>query len=193
MNKNTVSGDIIDWQLRQMGASNITFVNSNMYIVDFKLEGGLLVSYVFNITRGDKYFLQRMRPYAMVQGKYANTAEIAEFIEKDLSKFRNAERSSNFVKFIEISKKGAEFAEALENLFLNYNVGREEMESMEEKLDRLLEHIGQAKEKAAQEEEDARTTKQYYEMKVKQLESITKALANVSEQLKEAMAAFQES
>ena len=119
MNKNTVSGDIIDWQLRQMGASNITFVNSNMYIVDFKLEGGLLVSYVFNITRGDKYFLQRMRPYAMVQGKYANTAEIAEFIEKDLSKFRNAERSSNFVKFIEISKKGAEFAEALENLFLN--------------------------------------------------------------------------
>ena len=145
MNKNTVSGDIIDWQLRQMGASNITFVNSNMYIVDFKLEGGLLVSYVFNITRGDKYVLQRMRPYAMVQGKYANTAEIAEFIEK----VRNAERSSNFVKFIEISKKGAEFAEALENLFLNYNVGREEMESMEEKLDRLLEHIGQAKEKAA--------------------------------------------
>ena len=90
MNRNTVSGDIIDWQLRQMGASNITFVNSNMYIVDFKLEGGLLVSYVFNITRGDKYFLQRMRPYAMVQGKYANTAQIAEFIEKDLSKFRNA-------------------------------------------------------------------------------------------------------
>ena len=77
MNKNTVSGDIVDWQLRQMGASNITFVNSNMYIVDFKLEKGLLVSYVFNITRGDKYFLQRMRPYAMVQGKYANTAEIA--------------------------------------------------------------------------------------------------------------------
>lgn len=149
MNRNTVSGDIIDWQLRQMGASNITFVNSNMYIVDFKLEGGLLVSYVFNITRGDKYFLQRMRPYAMVQGKYANTAQIAEFIEKDLSKFRNAEHSRNFDKFIEISKKGAEFAEALENLFLNYNVGKEEMESMEEKLDRLLEHIGQAKKKAA--------------------------------------------
>ena len=107
------------------------------------------MSYVFNITRGDKYFLQRMRPYAMVQGKYANTAQIAEFIEKDLSKFRNAEHSRNFDKFIEISKKGAEFAEALENLFLNYNVGKEEMESMEEKLDRLLEHIGQAKKKAA--------------------------------------------
>ena len=149
MNKNTVSGDIVDWQLRQMGASNITFVNSNMYIVDFKLEKGLLVSYVFNITRGDKYFLQRMRPYAMVQGKYANTAEIAEFIEKDLSRFRNAEHSSNFDKFIEISKKGAEFAEALENLFLNYNVDKDEMERMDEKLDKLLEHLEQAREKAA--------------------------------------------
>ena len=132
-----------------MGASNITFVNSNMYIVDFKLEKGLLVSYVFNITRGDKYFLQRMRPYAMVQGKYANTAEIAEFIEKDLSRFRNAEHSSNFDKFIEISKKGAEFAEALENLFLNYNVDKDEMERMDEKLDKLLEHLEQAREKAA--------------------------------------------
>lgn len=149
MNKNTVSGDIVDWQLRQMGASNITFVNSNMYRVDFKLEKGLLVSYVFNITRGDKYFLQRMRPYAMVQGKYANTAEIAEFIEKDLSRFRNAEHSSNFDKFIEISKKGAEFAEALENLFLNYNVDKDEMERMDEKLDKLLEHLEQAREKAA--------------------------------------------
>ena len=149
MNKNTVSGDIVDWQLRQMGASNITFVNSNMYIVDFKLEKGLLVSYVFNITRGDKYFLQRMRPYAMVQGKYANTAEIAEFIEKDLSRFRNAEHSSNSDKFIEISKKGAEFAEALENLFLNYNVDKDEMERMDEKLDKLLEHLEQAREKAA--------------------------------------------
>lgn len=149
MNKNTVNGDIVDWQLRQMGASNITFVNSNMYIVDFKLEKGLLVSYVFNITRGDKYFLQRMRPYAMVQGKYANTAEIAEFIEKDLSRFRNAEHSSNFDKFIEISKKGAEFAEALENLFLNYNVDKDEMERMDEKLDKLLEHLEQAREKAA--------------------------------------------
>ena len=149
MNKNTVSGDIVDWQLRQMGASNITFVNSNMYIVDFKLEKGLLVSYVFNITRGDKYFLQRMRPYAMVQGKYANTAEIAEFIEKDLSRFRNAEHSSNFDKFIEISKKGAEFAEALENLFLNYNVDKDEMERIDEKLDKLLEHLDQAREKAA--------------------------------------------
>ena len=149
MNKNTVSGDIVDWQLRQMGASNITFVNSNMYIVDFKLEKGLLVSYVFNITRGDKYFLQRMRPYAMVQGKYANTAEIAEFIEKDLSRFRNAEHSSNFDKFIEISKKGAEFAEALENLFLNYNVDKDEMERMDEKLDKLLEHLEQAREKSA--------------------------------------------
>ena len=132
-----------------MGASNITFVNSNMYIVDFKLEKGLLVSYVFNITRGDKYFLQRMRPYAMVQGKYANTAEIAEFIEKDLSRYRNAEHSSNFDKFIEISKKGAEFAEALENLFLNYNVDKDEMERMDEKLDKLLEHLEQAREKAA--------------------------------------------
>lgn len=141
MNKDTVSGDIIDLKLRQMDASNITFVNSNMYIVDFRLESGVLVSYVFNITRGDKYFLQRMRPYAMVQGKYADTKEIVEFIKKDLEKFKNAEHSSNFEQFLNVSKKGLHLAEAVENLFLNYNVDKEELRDMNEKLDKMLAHV----------------------------------------------------
>ena len=35
------------------------------------------------------------------------------------------------------------------NLFLNYNVDKDEMERMDEKLDKLLEHLEQAREKAA--------------------------------------------
>ena len=99
MNQNSVSGDIVDLKLRQMGATNISRLRSNMYIVKFQLENGIVVSYVFNITKHDKYFLQRMQPYAMVQGKYADTQEITQFIAEDLRHFRNAEKSHNLRNF----------------------------------------------------------------------------------------------
>ena len=76
MNQNTVSGDIIAFNLKQLGATDIKVFDSRMHIANFDLGNGLIVSYVFNITRKDKFFLQRMRPYAMVKGKYADQREI---------------------------------------------------------------------------------------------------------------------
>ena len=81
MNQNTVSGDIIAFNLKQLGATDIKVFDSRMHIANFDLGNGLIVSYVFNITRKDKFFLQRMRPYAMVKGKYADQREIIEFIK----------------------------------------------------------------------------------------------------------------
>ena len=66
MNQNTVTGDYININLRQLGATSIKEFNSIMHIAEFDLGDGLIVSYVFNITRHNKYFLQRMQPYAMV-------------------------------------------------------------------------------------------------------------------------------
>ena len=61
MNQNTVTGDYININLRQLGATSIKEFNSIMHIAEFDLGDGLIVSYVFNITRHNKYFLQRMR------------------------------------------------------------------------------------------------------------------------------------
>ena len=145
MNRNTVSGDIVDLNLNQMGATQITKLRSYMYIVDFELENGLMISYVFNITKHDKYFLQRMRPYAMVQGKYADTQEITKFIKEDLKRFRNAEGSSNFSEFVDISRKSVQLAHDLETLFLNYNVDRATLDEMEGTLTRMSMHLEQLK------------------------------------------------
>ncbi len=145
MNQNSVSGDIVDLSLGQLGATQITKLRSNMYIVDFQLENGMLISYVFNITKHDKYFLQRMRPYAMVQGKYADTKEITDFIRKDLGQFRTAEHSSNFEKFVDTSQKSVQLAQALEELFLNYNVDKATLEETNATLTRLLWHLEELK------------------------------------------------
>lgn len=145
MNKNTVSGDIVDLKLGQMGATQITKLRSNMYIVDFQLEHGQLISYVFNITKHDKYFLQRMRPYAMVQGKYANTKEITQFIKEDLKQFRTAEGSSNFDEFVDISRKSVQLAQEMEQLFLNYNVDKATLDEMDATLTRMTKHLEELK------------------------------------------------
>ena len=56
MNQNTVSGDIIAFNLKQLGATDIKVFDSRMHIANFDLGNGLIVSYVFNITRHNKYF-----------------------------------------------------------------------------------------------------------------------------------------
>lgn len=145
MNKNSVSGDIVDLKLGQLGATQITKLRSYMYIVDFTLENGMKVSYVFNITKHDKYFLQRMRPYAMVQGKYADTKEITKFIKEDLRRFRTAERSSNFEEFVDVSRKGVELSHTLEDLFLHYNVDKATLDEMQGTLSRMMMHLEQLK------------------------------------------------
>lgn len=145
MNQNTVSGDIVDLKLSQLGATQITKLRSHMYIVDFALENGIEISYVFNITKHDKYFLQRMRPYAMVQGKYADTKEITKFIKEDLRRFRTAEHSSNFEEFVDVSRKGVELSHELESLFLHYNVDKVTLDEMQGTLTRMMLHLEQLK------------------------------------------------
>ena len=108
MNENTVTGDIIALKLRQLQTKDIRMIRSNMYFVDFELDDGTKVSYVFNITKGDKFFLQRMRPYAIVHGKFGTADEIVDFIRKDIAMFRNAVKSSNFPAFVKTFQAGSE-------------------------------------------------------------------------------------
>lgn len=135
MNKNTVSGDIIAFNLKQIGATDIKVFDSRMHIANFDLGDGLIVSYVFNITRKDKFFMQRMRPYAMVKGKLANQKEIIAFIKDDVERFKKSKESNNMSKYIELAEKTGKVYERMEHIFLHHKVD-------DNILDRLNEEIG---------------------------------------------------
>ncbi len=122
MNANSITGDVINVRLRQLGACSIREINSIMHIVKFELDDGFEVDYVFNITKGNKYFLQRTRPYALAEGVLADAEAIVAFITEDISKFRSAQKSSNFRTFIQSAALMNILLEKLENLFLNRNV-----------------------------------------------------------------------
>ncbi len=141
MNRNTITGDYINVNLRQLGATSIKEFNSIMHIAEFNLGDGLIISYVFNITRHNKYFLQRVEPYSMIHGKFASSQEIIEFITEDLKRFENAKNSHNFNTFLLISHLGHHVTENIEQLFLNYNVDAHKLEEIQDNLESSLKDI----------------------------------------------------
>ena len=113
MNRNTVTGDFININLRQLGATSIKEFNSIMHIAEFDLGDGLIVSYVF----------------------------IIDFITEDLKRFENAKNSHNFNTFLLISHLGHHITENIEQLFLNYNVDADKLEAIENSLEDSLVEI----------------------------------------------------
>ena len=71
MSLSTFSGDFIDTALSQLGASRIKVVSGKQHVVDFDLGEGLTLTYIFTITNENRCYLQRARPYPMVQGRLA--------------------------------------------------------------------------------------------------------------------------
>lgn len=141
MNEDTVSGDMIGIALRQLGAVSVREIRSMMHLVNFELDDGFEVSYVFNITKGNQYYLQRMRPYAMPWGLFADTNQIIRFITQDIEKFRNACRSKNFKTFVATASKMNMLVGQLEELFLNCNVACKDLDQLDQQLDAVLDEL----------------------------------------------------
>ena len=148
MNANSITGDVINVRLRQLGASSIREINSIMHIVRFELESGFEVAYVFNITKDNQYFLQRMRPYALAHGKMADAESIVAFIEEDIGKFRRAQNSSNFDTFIKTANLMNTLTAKLEDLFLNHNVDGELLRNFNRCVQNDCDFVDELKEKS---------------------------------------------
>lgn len=133
------TGDIIANALRQLGASEIREVrNGILYIIKFEFSKDLQVVYVLDVTKKDKYFLQRVSPYPMSQGRFSSSVEVVKFIECDIKKFENATHSNNFSQFIEIADNLTRVSHAVELLFLERNISKEDMNRMSERLNECL-------------------------------------------------------
>lgn len=148
MNINNAQGDSIEILLRQLGASKISKVRSYLYFISFELNDDIEVSYTYNINTKNKYYLQRIKPYPLPQGRFADEYKIVEFIKKDLNKFQNAQNSSNFDSFVEISNKSNSITTIIENLFLNYNIEKDDLKIINTQLNSILNSINKAKDNA---------------------------------------------
>ncbi|MFZ7132212.1 MAG: hypothetical protein ACOWWR_07630 [Eubacteriales bacterium] len=122
----------------QMGAKVKTIHGVQCYI-RFTLDENIELYYVYNITKDNELYLQRIKPYPFGAGVFSSVDEIIRFIELDLSRFNNASNSKVFDDFVFNNQKMNDLIQSVESLFLEKNVPKEKMQE----ITNLLEQIDQ--------------------------------------------------
>ncbi|KGG81344.1 hypothetical protein [Caloranaerobacter azorensis] len=133
-----------DMILTQMGAK-IKIINSYMCYVTFDLDG-TEVSYVYNVNKKNKYFLERIEPYPEHAGTFKCEEDVIETIKIDIEQFKNAKKSRVFDLFVDINKEMNKTIRNFEDLYLYYNVPREYANSIKSKIQEIQDIIKTAKE-----------------------------------------------
>lgn len=126
-------------ELRQLGAKVIS-IQGIMFYVKFKINETKL-SYMYHIKTDNTYYLERIKPYFMTIGDFQSEEDIIDIIKIDLEQFTNAMNSKNFDNFIEIDKSMTKLVRYFEDLYLYYNVSKDDMGTIKEEVGHLLDKI----------------------------------------------------
>jgi hypothetical protein len=140
----TAEANMHEMKLRQMGAK-VEVINSLMCYVTFDIDG-TKVSYVYNVNKKDKYFLERIEPYPQPAGTFETVDDVIEVIKIDIEQFKNAKRSRVFDLFIEINRELAKTSRNFEDLYLYYNVPHEYTDTIKSKIKEIQGIIKKARE-----------------------------------------------
>lgn len=141
MYEKNVDGEIIEMTCRELGASKVMELEGSLYYVEFAIAGCCTLSYTFNINGQNDYRLQRLQPYPFAHGLLKKEEDIISLIKRDLARFRNAAKSSNFQKFIETLNGLIAIGDDMDDLFLNFNVDRDALTGIAEHIEKIREHI----------------------------------------------------
>lgn len=137
-------------KLTQLGAK-VTKIESKIYHVKVN-AGKTELEYFYNINESGKFFLERMKPFYRNFKVYTEENDAIRAIYEDIKYFENAEKSSNYPKFLEISKEIERLRHEYSEIFLHHNIS-------EETLNKLEEYIKHAKIKVKEMEEKSEEIK----------------------------------
>ncbi len=133
-------------KLQQMGGT-ITAINSKLCYVTFDLSG-FKVSYVYNVNKKDRYFLERINPYPLPLDELDSEDDVIEVIRIDLQQFENAVQSDNINKFVSIAQNLSKTFHKFEDLFLYYNLSEQNTKGFYDKVRELEAEIEKIKEES---------------------------------------------
>jgi hypothetical protein len=131
-------------KLIQMGA-NIKVVSSQMVYVSFDITDEIKVSYVYNINKKNKYFLERIKPYPISVKEFETADDICNIIKIDIEQFRNAAKSHNIYDFIKINYELHNIILSFEDLFLYYNIDSKTLKDIKSNIENIQHAISGAK------------------------------------------------
>jgi hypothetical protein len=103
---------------------------------------------VYNINKKNQYFLERTKPYPLPIKAYENVSDLVEVIEVDVKQFKNAAKSKNIDKFVDVNVELIQTIKAFEDLFLYYNVPADKLNEVQSRIKELHKDIVEIKETA---------------------------------------------
>ncbi|MCA0384759.1 MAG: hypothetical protein LCH34_04050 [Firmicutes bacterium] len=139
MSSRLIRHELCKEELKNYGA-HITDIEGIMFLVKFKLED-YKITYAYHLNEDNTYYLERVKPYFLSVGTYKTEEEIVEIIKVDIDQFRNAIHSSNFNQFIEIDNHISQLVRLFEDLYLYYNISKEDLSKLDDDVDNILETI----------------------------------------------------
>ncbi len=146
MSSRSIRHELCREELIEMGAKVLDFQGS-MYFVKFKLGDKVKITYLYHANPDGTFFLERIRPYTSALGEEKTEEDIVETIKTDITLFKNAMKSSNFNAFIQLDKNIAQLVLLFEDLFLYYNLHKEDLSLIDQKLEDVLAVINSVQER----------------------------------------------
>ena len=139
MSSRLIRHDICKEEFKQMGAQVIDS-QGIMTLVKFNING-YKISYAYHINEDNTYILERIKPYYLTIGFYEYEEDIVDVVKTDIEQFRIAMKSSNFDQFIEIDNHISKLVRLFEDLYLYYNINKEDLARLDDSVDCILSNI----------------------------------------------------
>ncbi|WP_430883495.1 hypothetical protein [Fusibacter sp. JL216-2] len=146
MSSRLIRHEMCKEELKRLGA-RVLDIQGIMFYVKFKING-TKISYVYHLNKDNTFFLERIKPYTCAIGDYDSEEDVIDTIRVDIKQFKNAMNSSNFESFIEVDQHISKLVRLFEDLYLYYNVSKEDINQVNTEINKVLEMINDVQEKS---------------------------------------------
>lgn len=116
-------------KLREIGCTVIA-IEGVMFLIKYRLNNKLKLTYFYHLNEDNTYYLERIKPYVIGAGTFNSEEEVVDAIIYDIKQLNNAANSHNFDDFIDFIIKLSESVKAFDDLFLYYNISKEDIQSL---------------------------------------------------------------
>ena len=146
MSSRLIRHEICKEELKRLGA-RVLDIQGIMFYVKFKING-TKISYVYHLNQDNTFFLERIKPYTCAIGDYDTEEAVVDTIREDIKQFKNAMNSTNFESFIEVDQHISKLVRLFEDLYLYYNVEKDDLKLVNEEINKVLDIINAVQERS---------------------------------------------
>ncbi|WP_425449163.1 hypothetical protein [Dethiothermospora halolimnae] len=130
-------------KLRELGCK-VVKIQGVMFYVKYQLDD-LKISYMYHINQDNTYYLERIKPYIVSVGDLKSEEDIVNTIKIDIEQFKNAKKSKNFKDFITVDKEISTTVRAFEDLYLYYNISKEDTRLIKDEINSVKKLLKEVK------------------------------------------------